>query len=164
MSTAIKVPGARGVGERSKKKKVDAHVALVPFIDFLLCVVLFLLMSFSATGEMTVSADLPDADHGTTIETAPIIAIDANQVTIDGRRVADTRALLANSNLERIDPLVRDLEIQAANWPLLHPTDEFTGHVIVQADRDVDFRAIRKVLFSVAQAGYGGTQLAVRQR
>ena len=85
-------------------------------------------------------------------------------MTIEGRHVADTRALLERTELERIEPLVRDLEIQRNNWAMLHPQDDFTGHVVVQAGRDVDYRAIRKVLFSVGQAGYGGMQLAVRER
>ena len=79
MSTGIRVPGARllrdvpfafiSSGGRAKRV-VDAHIALVPFIDFLLCMVLFLLMSFSATGEARVLADLPHADHGGDLELA----------------------------------------------------------------------------------------------
>lgn len=152
---------ARGRAKRS----VDAQITLVPFIDFLLTVVVFLLMSFSTTGEITVLPGLPDAANGADDATnAPIVAIDADQVTVDGRRVADTRALLADARLARVEPLVRDLTVARDNWRVLHPGQEAPGNVVVQVSREVDFRAVRKVLFSVAQAGYGGVGLAVRPR
>lgn len=169
---AVHAPGARGIRALSSfaasggraKRKVDAQITLVPFIDFLLTVVVFLLMSFSSSGEVTVLPGLPDAANGADVEQAPVVAIDADQVTIDGRRVADTRALMADGRLERVEPLVRDLEVARDNYGVLHPGETFPGQVVVQASRDVDYRAIRKVLFSVGQAGYGGVQLAVRPR
>ncbi len=171
--TVIQAPGRRLLRDiplafirrgGHEKRKVDAHIALVPFIDLLLCVVLFLLMSFSATGEIRVQANLPVASSGVALESAPIVAVDEDRVTVDGRHVADTRGLLQGSQLERIGPLVRDLETQRTNWSALHPSEPFTGHVIIQASRVVDYRAVRKVLFSVSQAGYRGIQLAVRPR
>lgn len=171
---AISTPGARLLRDlpfrfmdtrARQKRSVDAPITLVPFIDFLLTVVVFLLMSFSTSGEITVLPGLPDAQHGADVSTnAPVIAIDADQVTVDGRRVAETRALLADARLARVDPLVRDLEIQRDNWELLHPGQDAPNDVVVQASREVDFRAVRKVLFSVTQAGYGGVGLAVRPR
>ncbi|MCA9608819.1 MAG: biopolymer transporter ExbD [Myxococcales bacterium] len=171
---AIRAPGARLLRDvpfrfiearGREKRSVDAQITLVPFIDFLLTVVVFLLMSFSSSGEITVLPGLPDAEHGATDATiAPVIAIDADQVTIDGRRVADTRALLADARLARVEPLVRDLEVQRDNWQVLHPGQEAPTDVVVQVSREVDFRAVRKVLFSVTQAGYAGVGLAVRPR
>lgn len=145
------------------KKDVDAHVALIPFIDFLLTVVVFLLMSFSASGQMHALDDLPVAQHGTDLELAPILTIDEASVTVDGRRVADTRTLLEGTELERIEPLVQHLEVLRDNWEVLHPGEDFPGAVVIQAGREVDFRVLRKVLFSVSQAGYAGLQLAVRE-
>ncbi|MBX3274705.1 MAG: biopolymer transporter ExbD [Sandaracinaceae bacterium] len=158
---SIHAPGAAPRRARARRA-VDTPIALVPFIDFLLTVVVFLLMSFGTSGEITVLPGLPEASHGTDGPEAPVVAIDADQITIDGRRVADTRALLASAGVERVEPLVRDLEIQRQSWAVLHPGEDFPGHVVVQASREVDYRAVRKVLFSIAQAGYGGIALAVR--
>jgi len=151
-------------GER-KRRKVDAQITLIPFIDLLLTVVVFLLMSFSASGEVVAQADLPSAEHGSSIETGPVIAIDQDRITVDGRYMAQTRDVAAGAGIERIEPLVRDLEIQARNHHILHPQDEgLVRPVLVLASRDVDFRVVRKVLFSAAQAGFPGAQLTVRQR
>lgn len=171
---AIEAPGARllrdlpfrfmATGAR-EKRSVDAQITLVPFIDFLLTVVVFLLMSFSSSGEISVLPGLPDAAHGADDATlAPVIAIDADEVTVDGRRVADTRALLADARVARVEPLVHHLEVTRHNWETLHPGQDAPTDVVVQVSREVDFRAVRKVLFSVTQAGYGGVGLAVRPR
>ena len=50
-----------GGGQRA----VNAEIPLIPFIDFLLCIVLFLLASFSATGELPIdkSIKLPNAEN-----------------------------------------------------------------------------------------------------
>ena len=47
---------------------------------------------------------------------------------------------------------------------ILHPDEEFDGSLIVQADRHVDFRVLRKVMFSASQAGYANLSFAVNQR
>jgi len=166
---AIRTPGARLLrdvplrfveGRKGGRKSVDAPIALIPFIDLLLTVLVFLLMSFSADG-LSAQADLPRASHGEALEIAPVVTVDPHGVLVDGRRVADVRGLAADARLTRIEPLVRDLEIARDNHEILHPGEPFPGRVIVQADRGTDFRVLRKVLFSVGQAGYPGIQLAV---
>lgn len=170
---AIRTPGARLLRDvplsfvksgGASKKKVDAAIALIPFIDFLLTVVVFLLMSFSVSGEVQALDDLPEAANGVDLETAPIVMVTEDVVVLDSRRVADTRVLMANPRLERIDELVRQLEVIRENWHTLHPNQEFPGTVIVEASRDVDYRALRKVMFSISQAGYSGLSFAVRTR
>jgi biopolymer transport protein ExbD len=47
---------------------------------------------------------------------------------------------------------------------LLHPSENFTGTVIVQADRNVDFKVIKKVMYSCAVAGYQNVNFAVQQK
>jgi biopolymer transport protein ExbD len=84
-------------------------------------------------------------------------------VTLDGRRMADTQTLAASAGLERIEQLVQDLETLRRNWNILHPREPFPGTVIIQADRAIDFRVIKKVMFSAAQAGYSNISFAVNQ-
>lgn len=148
------------------RKAVDASIALIPFIDFLMVVVIFLLMSFSASGELLAqqpSITMPKATHAVDLEPAPVIAIDARVVTLDGRRMADTKSLESSPQTERIEQLVQDLETLKRNWSILHPAEPFPGTVILQADRNVDFRVIKKVMFSSAQAGYSNISFAVNK-
>jgi biopolymer transport protein ExbD len=148
------------------RKATDVAIALIPFIDFLITLVVFLLTSFSASGELLAQRPnlvMPVAANVHAIDIAPIIAIDPSVVTLDNRRMADTQTLAAAAGLERIEPLVQDLETLRRNWTVLHPRDPFQGTVILQADRNVDFRVIKKVMFSAAQAGYTNISFAVNQ-
>jgi biopolymer transport protein ExbD len=146
------------------KKGVDQSIPLVPFIDFLITLVVFLLMSFSASGELVAqqpSITMPTADHTSPLEVAPIISIDDRAVTLDGTRVADAATLAANADVSRIEQLIQNLNTLKQNWQVLHPGDEFPGMVIIQADVNVDFRVIKKVMFSIAQAGFPNISFAV---
>ena len=149
------------------RKAVDVSIALIPFIDFLIVLVVFLLMSFAATGELVAqqpTITMPQATNAVDLEIAPIISIDSRVVALDGRRMADTQTLAGNAQLDRIDQLVQDLETLKRNWNILHPSEPFPGTVILQADQAIDFRVIKKVMFSAAQAGYTNVSFAVNRR
>ena len=154
---------ARSAGRA--RRPVSASLNLVSFIDFLVTMVVFLITSFSAEGSIGTSDPLirpPTAAHATAIELAPIIAVNREAVTIDGRFVADTPSLGAPGAPPRIDALVRDLATQKRSWQLLHPRRDFPGTVVIQADREIDFRVIRLVMRAAAEAGYGDVSFAVR--
>jgi len=75
------------------RKALDANIPLVPFIDFLITLVVFLLSSFSASGELIAQRaglTMPSATNAVELELAPIVQIDARVITLDGRRMADT--------------------------------------------------------------------------
>ena len=144
------------------RKTTNADIPLVPFIDFLITLVVFLLSSFSASGELpSALVALPTATNATDLELAPVVAIDARVITLDGRRMADTHTIGEASGATRIDALVRDLETLRANWSILHPHEAFPGTIVVQADRATDMRIVRAVMFSAAQAGYADISFAV---
>lgn len=148
------------------RKNTDVSIILVPFIDFLITLVVFLLTSFSASGELLAQRPglvMPTAVNATALEVAPIVAIDPQVVTLDNRRMADTQTLASSHELERIEQLVQDLETTRRNWQVLHPREEFTGTVILQADEGIDFVVVKKVMFSAAQAGYTNVAFAVNQ-
>ena len=146
------------------KKSVDHEIPLVPFIDFLITLVVFLLTSFSASGELLAqqpNLKMPDAVNTVDLEPQPVIAINPDVITLDGRRMADTRTLEADARVERMEQLIQDLETLKRNWAILHPTEPFVGTVIMQADVNIDFRVIKKVMFSAGQAGYSNISFAV---
>ena len=107
---------------------------------------------------------MPDAHNVVDLEIAPIIAINPQVMTLDGRRMGDTNSLAANPQLERIEQLVQDLETLKRNWAILHPSQPFPATVVIQADQAIDFRVIKKAMFSAAQAGYSNISFAVNRR
>ena len=149
------------------RKSVDHQIPLIPFIDFLIVLVIFLLMSFSASGELIAqqpTITMPDAKNTEQIEISPIIAVDERVITLDGTRVADTQTQGQSAQVDRIEPLIQGLEAEKRKWETIHPSEPFAGQVIVQADRNIDFRVVKKVMFSAASAGYGNVSFAVNQR
>ena len=147
-------------------KAVDVSIPLVPFIDFLIVLVVFLLMSFSASGELLAqkaNLKMPKAANVVDIETSPVVAIDPVVITLDGRRMADTATLAADPKVERIEQLIQDLETMKRNWSILHPQEPFNGNLILQADVSIDYRVIKKIMFSAAQAGYANVSFAVNR-
>jgi biopolymer transport protein ExbD len=147
-------------------KPVDISIPLIPFIDFLIVLVVFLLMSFSASGELLAqkaNLKMPKASNVVDIEMSPVIAVDPVVITLDGRRMADTATLAADPKVERIEQLIQDLETLKRNWSILHPQEPFPGQVIMQADVSIDYRVIKKLMFSAAQAGYANISFAVNR-
>jgi biopolymer transport protein ExbD len=149
------------------RKAVDHQIPLIPFIDFLIVLVIFLLMSFSASGELVAqqpTITMPEAKNTEQIEISPIVAVDERVITLDGTRVADTQTQGQSAQVDRIEPLIQGLEAEKRKWETIHPSEPFAGQVIVQADRNIDFRVVKKVMFSAAAAGYGNVSFAVNQR
>ena len=147
-------------------KSVDVAIPLVPFIDFLIVLVVFLLISFSASGELMAqkaNLTMPKAGNVVNLEIAPVVAIDNIVVTLDGRRMADTATLAGSPKVERIEPLIQDLETLKRNWSILHPQEPFPGQIVLQADVKTDFRVVKKIMFSAAQAGYANVSFAVNR-
>jgi biopolymer transport protein ExbD len=147
-------------------KAVDVAIPLVPFIDFLITLVVFLLMSFSASGELLAQKNnlkMPKAENVVDLEIAPVISVDTVVVTLDGRRMADTATLASDPKVERIEQLIQDLETLKRNWSILHPQEPFPGQVVMQADVSTDYRVIKKLMFSAAQAGYANISFAVNR-
>ena len=156
---------AHGAGGR---KSGYAELNLTSMVDMLTILVVFLLQTFSASGELlTVQKNitLPEAQNWKDLEQAPIIAVSKESVTLDGRRVADAEQLNAENTSDwKITDLHDQLVTLKNNFKLLHPSEQFTGTVIVQADRNVDFKVIKKVMYSCGLAGYQNVNFAVQQK
>jgi len=99
--------GHRGVG---------AALNLVSFIDFLVVTVIFLLMSFSASGEIGVDKNvkLPKAENVEDIIDAPMVAVNGNQILVDGQLAGSTRAIEELGRMQKIDELFNLLKSKLA--------------------------------------------------
>lgn len=149
------------------KKSGYAELNLTSMVDMLTILVVFLLQTFSDSGELlTVSKNiqLPEAVNFKDLEQAPIIAISRDAVTLNGDPKADSAELNRENTVDwKIPGLHDDLVVLKNNFKLLHPNPEdFKGLVIVQADKNIDFKIIKKVMYSCAVAGYSNVNFAVQ--
>jgi biopolymer transport protein ExbB len=165
----------KGKGGHGKKKSTFASLQLTPMIDMFIVVLIFLLMTFSASGEIlfvTKDIKLPFADRVEKLDRAPVIAISFPEndpaggvVTLDGSEVSTARELKDDDSPDwKIAKLSEQLEVKKHNWKLTNPDKQFPGEVIVQADQNVDFKIIKKVMYSCGLAGYSNVHFAVTQR
>jgi biopolymer transport protein ExbD len=167
----IVTPGKRPAKrfERSKvlggkiargKKATNADLNVVPMVDMMTMLVIFLLQQFSSTGEvlyMQKDIKLPDARHGQMIEIAPVIAVSAQQIVVTGVKVADIADLDRDSGYLNIPALEERLRDEKKRWEFIHKTDpqaKWDGMVNIQADKAVPFRIVKRVMYSSGVAGY----------
>ncbi|BDG09667.1 ExbD/TolR family protein [Anaeromyxobacter paludicola] len=175
---AIVLPGRRpalrfrrsGVLERRLRKgghPLDAQLNVVPMVDMMTMLVIFLLQQFSATGEVLYlqkDIRLPDARHGAAIEAAPVVAISPSQLFLGPEKLGEVPALLAEEGLA-IPALEEKLLEERRRWEVVHRNDpdrdrHWTGAVNVQADVKVPFKLVKRVMWSCGRAGYHDVNFA----
>jgi len=141
-----------GGGHRS----VNQELPLVPFIDFLLCIVLFLLASFSATGELPIDKNvkLPSAQNVLDMVEAPMVAITGAQILVDGIPAGNTRAIEEANRLQRVDELFNVLKSKRELWKQINPGKPFPGVVVLQVDKRVTALVVKSVFQTAAFAGF----------
>ena len=152
------------------RRSTNAELNVVPMVDMMTMLVIFLLQQFSATGEvlyMQKDIKLPDARHGQQIEVAPVVAISSAQVVVSGQKVADVADLDKDQGAV-IAPLVEKLRDEKKRWDFIHQNDadrekNWKGEVNVQADVKVPFRVLRRVMASASEAGYGNVNFAAME-
>src|SRR5262245_28151128 len=89
--SSVKLEAASAKLAKSGRKSLYEALNLVAYIDMMTMLVIFLLMSFQATGEILFvqkNIVLPEAQNWTELERAPVIAVSRDVVTLDGRQVA----------------------------------------------------------------------------
>jgi biopolymer transport protein ExbD len=176
-SHAIHAPGARlmraiplkfvwnkviGHGRRSP----NANLNLTAYIDFLLVTVIFLLTTFSASGEIAVDKNvkLPKAENAQDVIDAPMVAVNGNQILVDGTLAGSTRAIEELGRMSKIDELYAILKAKRELWKSVNPADKpFPGVVILQVDQEVPAIVVKSVFQTAAYAGYPNVSFMVQK-
>jgi biopolymer transport protein ExbD len=150
-----------GGGHRS----VSADLNLTSMIDFLIVVVVFLLMTFSASGEIPVDRNvkLPKAENTIDMVDAPMISINGSQVLVDGTAAGSTRAIEEAARLQRVDELFNILKSKRELWKATNAGKSFPGVCVMQVDQEVPALVVKSVFQTAAFAGYPNVSFMVGQ-
>ena len=151
------------------KKSGYASLMLTSLVDMFTIIVIFLLMNFSANGEvlyMSKDIKLPDAYHGAMLERAPVISVSGEAVTFDGRMLLSTGDLEKGDvlNVPELEDALRDEKRRYEQIHANDPDHPFRGLVNVQADRHIPFKVIKRVMFACNQSGFGNINFAALSR
>ena len=147
------------------KKNGYASLMLTSLVDMFTIIVIFLLMNFSANGEvlyMSKDIKLPDAYHGAMLERAPVISVSGEAVTFDGRMLLSTGDLEKGDvlNVPELEDALREEKRRYEQIHANDPDHPFRGLVNVQADRHIPFKVIKRVMFACNQSGFGNINFA----
>lgn len=141
----------------------NAGLSLTSMIDFLIVVVVFLLMSFNASGETPINKDvkLPKAENTIDMIDAPLVAVTGSQILVDGVQAGNVRAIEESKRMQRIDELFNILKAKRETWKQARPGKEFPGVVVLQVDQKVPAVVVKSVFQTSAFAGYPNVSFMV---
>lgn len=171
---AIKAPGKRlgaHVALKQAQKQMKsrgkraqfAGLMLTSMVDMFTLLVIFLLSNFSASGDLLLSAKdihLPTAVSTSELERSVVVAVSPLSVSVEGVKVGDSAELLKDEDPRIAEMTDKLLEHKRVVTQLMG-ADKFKGNIIIQADGEVDFKLVKKVMYSATEAGYGSFQYAV---
>lgn len=151
-------------GRRRRRSSVTAPLRLTSMMDILTVLLLFLLKSFVAEGEVITPAPgvtLPESTSETGPESSVVVAILDDRILLDGRQVAQVGAgedLLIPALAEQLDLSRRQGEAIAARRG---DTGAYQPKLAIQGDRDIPFAVLQRVMYTCNHSGYGDIALVV---
>ncbi len=147
-------------------RKLSAELNLTSLIDVFSVIILFLVSTFSATGQiLLVNKDikLPKASHGYVLKRSPIVTVTEKGVILEGATVGDNKDI--EEKIEEADwalPRMRSqLKIFKNFFEEANAGVPFPGEVIIQADKGIEFLYVKRVMFTLLQEGYASIDLVV---
>lgn len=163
-----------------------ANLNLTPFVDMMTILVSFLLMVFSATGDILTSQpgmELPGAGQQDELQKAPVITVTQSSITFNNVHVAETQTVFDDPPdqwkvTELFDKMQHEFNLFKMGYEALpdserrrcerpDPSDPLKcrkGLAILQADRRVKAKVINRVIKTSNAAGYTNLMFAVERR
>jgi len=176
----IKLPGRHSAYEpigalrtnpfHAGKKGMMMPLNLTAMVDMFTTIVIFLLQSFSASGDlMFIQKDLvlPNATQAIPLEEqGPVVTLFHNEVLISGEKLVSLEELDDTEPgipmlQERLTKIREREEAIKNKYGTADPTKPYDGHMIVQADAATDFELVRRTIFAMNMAGWIHIQFAV---
>lgn len=151
---------------KRKSKSLNLSLRLTSMMDMFTILLVFLLKSFSAEGQIaTVAADLtlPNSSSTKRPKASPIISITKEWILFDDKPLVKVSEITKRPDL-LIPELDQALQFARSVAEGLGEQDKqlgFHGVVDIMGDRDTSFAIIKRVMFTCGKNGYNNMQLAV---
>ena len=145
------------------------NVNLISMMDILTVLLLFLLKSYVADGEVMVppkGVNLPASTAKDTPQSSLVVAIDGDAIHV-GDDVVVSIADAVNAEGMEIAPLSARLAIERQKQNAFAASQGATKppprSATIQGDRQIEFRLLQKVMYTLNLGGYESIALAVLQ-
>jgi biopolymer transport protein ExbD len=154
-----------------EKKGVYATLYLTSMVDMFAIMVIFLLQSFSAEGELIVlpkGLELPKAENIGTLEKAPSLVISQEAILLEGIKVANTPEVAQQPEwavpvLQQAlnDYKMKSLQDASKKGLTGEAAQKFGQRINISADKRLAFQVIKKVIYNAGFSGYPDFRFAV---
>ena len=133
------------------KRVLAADLLLTALVDAFSILVIFLLMSFSSTGDLLIigkETELPKAAQSELLERNAVVKVEQGLIFLENKVVT-------------AEGLIQGLLDMHKKFSADRPGEEFPGVVTVQADRRVKYEFLNQIVLACAHAGYSDIHFAV---
>lgn len=187
---AIYKPGERHryhniLSRRKGKRAVTATLSLTAMVDMFTVLVIFLLQAYTSNPTVLINPEevmLPQAEQTKELKPAAVITIAKGNVYVEKVQVATMEEVKASVDwiMPRLrDELVKLLQMKKAEYDSLLRTkvqtiigakpEDFKDandwkKVTIQADKDIDYLSVKKVMYTIAASGAGEYNFAVMKK
>lgn len=147
------------------KKSLAMDLNLTPFIDLFSVLVIFLILNYSATGEVffiSKNLKLPETEHSHPLESKPLITITDSTVLFDAQEVGTNTVHIEEYDQNNMPQLRRALQQAKIFQQTLRPNQEFKGEVNIQADVGISIVYIKRVMNTLISEGWAGINFATK--
>lgn len=151
---------------RKRQHAGDSHMALVPFIDMLTILVVFLLVHTSDVDVLpnAKNISIPLSISPTKPRETVVVMITKTDVLMDGRVIVSLADVTATTG-EVVEPLKQALTSQADRVLASAAQDSAAEReVTIMGDRDLPYNVLKKIMSTCTQANYGKVSLAVLEK
>ncbi len=171
--------------KKKTKREVAAVLQLTAMVDMFTVLVVFLLQNYNVTGQVLYipkEVVLPKAQQIKELQPAVVVTISSKEILLDKNQVITGPELKAQESwmIEKLQKGVIDsLQIAREKYEMSlqkkvqtavdaargteNPDDQPWNKVTIQADKDVDFLTVKKVMYTVTEAGAGEINFAVNK-
>jgi biopolymer transport protein TolR len=152
--------------KRGNKVEGGNHMTLVPFIDMLTILVVFLLVHTSDVDILpnTKNISIPESISDKKPRPTVVVMITKEELLVDGRSVG-TLAQVEASPDAVFAPLKAALQSQADKVLAGAAKDDIKEReVTILGDRNTPYKVLRKIMATATDAEYGKVSLAVIER
>ncbi len=156
------------VKPRRSKSISSFTLRLTSMIDLFTILLVFLLQSFSAEGEiMSVARDLqlPQSTATTPPRATPMLVVTNEWIILDGRPLVKVSDVLERTG-NTVDELSVNLQKTrrfTENLSAVEAKVQFRGDITIQGDKEIPFRLLKKIMFTCGREGFNNMLLAVNQ-
>jgi biopolymer transport protein ExbD len=155
------------IKKHRQRSHQGSHMALVPFIDMLTMLVVFLLLHSSDvevlpnTKNIVIPQSVADLKPRETV----VIMVTKEDLLVNGRSIAKVADLAAPTNQLVIEPLRAALKEQSDNSLRGAAQEDLAQReVTIMGDKGTPFTVLKRVMATATAADYGKVSLAVIQR